>query len=84
VLSKTGRPIKGFTALMSALNRKQLPLCPEHHSEFEKGTFSDLDADYCEQLLNTKIPDGDKLRSVFTTGTFTTPVSPAPPGDAYI
>ena len=78
VLSKTGGRLRGFTALMSALNRKQLPLCPEHHSQFEKGVISDLDAQYCKQLLGTKIPDGDKLRSVFTTGPFT---SPCPPGD---
>ncbi len=45
VLNKTGRRLKDFTAL----NRKQPPLCPEHHSQFEKGIFSDLDVEYVEQ-----------------------------------
>lgn len=71
ILGKTGRRLKGFPALMSALNRKQLPLCPEHHHQFEKGTFSEIDTEYVQELLRTKIPDGDKLRSVFTTGSFT-------------
>jgi hypothetical protein len=70
VISRSGKRIKGLAAIMSAMNRKQLPLCPKHHSLFEQGIYSDLDAHYCKQLLLTNIPDGDKLRSAFDTGSY--------------
>ena len=73
VVSATGRRLKSLGAIMSAINRKQLPLCKKHHLEFEKGDYSHLDGDYLADLLKSKIPDADKLRSAFAEGIYTRP-----------
>jgi len=67
IVNKHGRRIQGFAALLSAINRKQLPLCSKHHSEFEKGNFSNLDRVFLKNLYNTEIPDNEHLRKVFGT-----------------
>lgn len=70
VLNRFGRRIKGSKALFSAMNRKQLPLCKMHHLLFEQGEFYDLDASFLNPIYNTKIPENDALRQVFTTGQY--------------
>lgn len=70
VIGRTGKRIKGLAAVMSPMNRKQLPLCPKHHTLFEQGVYSDLDPEYCKRLLLTTIPEGERLRSVFDTGAY--------------
>jgi len=68
VLNRAGRRVKGSTALLSAMNRKQLPLCSMHHILFERGEFSDLDTTFLNKIYNTKIPDNTVPRQVFTKG----------------
>ena len=55
---------------MSAISRKQLPLCKKHHLEFEKGKYSRLDSGYLGQILEGNIPDANKLKDAFTQGTY--------------
>ena len=71
ITNKSGRKIQGLAALLSAMNRKQLPLCSKHHLEFEKGNFSDLDKEFLKNIYNTEVPDNEQLYKVFTTGEFT-------------
>ena len=68
VRNRAGGRVKGNIALLSAMNRKQLPLCTMHHILFERGEFSDLDTTFLEKIYNTKIPDNTILRQVFTKG----------------
>jgi retron-type reverse transcriptase len=67
IVNKHGRRIQGFSALLSAINRKQLPLCTKHHLEFEKGNFSNLDRVFLKNLYNIEVPDNEYLRKVFGT-----------------
>lgn len=68
VVNLQGRRVTGKSALLSALNRKQLPLCKKHHLEFEKGNFSKLDTEFLKEIYVTKIPDNEKLYEVFSRG----------------
>lgn len=70
VLNRSGRRIKGNKALLSAISRKQLPLCKMHHLLFERGEFSNLDASFLNPIYNTKIPENNILRQVFMTGQY--------------
>lgn len=70
ILNKDGRRISGRTAMLSAIGRKQIPLCPEHHLLFEKGTYSTLDADYLKTLYNRSTPDTEKLKKAFLHGAY--------------
>lgn len=74
VMSTSGRRVKGLGALMSAANRKQLPLCKKHHLEFEKGEYSTIDGTYLKELMNTQVPDSERLRNAFTHGSYLKPV----------
>lgn len=58
--------------MLSAMRRKQLPLCKHHHLEFEKGIFSTIDENFTQNLLKTKIPDHKELRNRFTKGVYDT------------
>ena len=73
VLSKSGRRVTGLGALMSAVRRKQLPLCTEHHAQFEKGVYSELEPAMLEELYRTEIPDAEVLREAFARGTYPKP-----------
>jgi hypothetical protein len=55
VVDRKGRRVKGLPAILTMLNRKQLPLCRKHHLEFEKGIFSNLDTDKLKSVLG-KVP----------------------------
>ena len=70
ILDRSGRRIKGSQALLSAINRKQLPLCKMHHMLFEQGEFHDLDASFLNPIYNTRLPENKVLRQVFTTGQY--------------
>jgi len=70
VLNKKGKRVKGLPAILTAINRKQLPLCKKHHLEFETGKYSVLDDKYMSSLYNTKIPDSKTLNSVLRFGSY--------------
>jgi hypothetical protein len=65
ISNSQNRRISGRTALLSAINRKQLPLCSLHHREFEKGNFSDLDVHFLHEIYKTNIPDNETLKKIF-------------------
>ena len=69
-VNEKGRRIRGMAAFISAMRRKQMPLCKKHHLEFEAGKLSELDVDYLKHLLNTNIPDGPALKEAFAKGRF--------------
>lgn len=52
ILDKNNKPVKGIAAILSAINRKQLPLCKKHHLEFEKGIYSPLNESWLNIILN--------------------------------
>jgi hypothetical protein len=54
VLDRKGCRVSGIQAIMTSIRRKQLPLCKAHHSEFEKGIFSELDYNKLNNVLNKK------------------------------
>jgi hypothetical protein len=55
VIDRKGKRVKGLPAILTMLNRKQLPLCRKHHLEFEKGIFSNLDTGKLKSILG-KVP----------------------------
>jgi hypothetical protein len=42
VVNKHGRRVQGLSALLSSMNRKQLPLCSHHHLELNEVTSRTL------------------------------------------
>jgi hypothetical protein len=70
VINRHGRKVKGITAMLSCINRKQIPLCPKHHLEFEKGLFSEVDTDFLGNLYNRHVPDSDILQQAFNHGIY--------------
>ncbi len=52
VLDRKGKRVKGLPAVLTALNRKQLPLCHEHHLDFEMGRYHPLDYSKLSTVLN--------------------------------
>ena len=55
VLNIKGDRVRNLAAVMTSINRKQLPLCRKHHLEFEAGKFSPLDYSKLSSVLG-KIP----------------------------
>jgi len=70
VINRKGKRVKGLAAVLTAMNRKQLPLCRKHHLEFETGKYSPLDNKYLSSLYNTKIPDSKTLNAVLRFGSY--------------
>jgi hypothetical protein len=70
VINRKGKRVKGLAAILTANNRKQLPLCKKHHREFDSGKYSPLDTEYLSSFYNRSIPDSKTLRSVFNTGSY--------------
>jgi retron-type reverse transcriptase len=69
ILNKDGRRVRGRTAMLSSIKRKQMPLCREHHLQFEKGKYSPLDVDYLKSLYNLKNMPGSKaLENIYLHG----------------
>jgi hypothetical protein len=53
ILDKYGRRVKGSAAVLSSINRKQVPLCPKHHLEMEKNrNFANLDYNKLARVMN--------------------------------
>ena len=52
VLDRKGRQVKGLPAVLTFINRKQLPLCHEHHLDFEAGKYHPLDYSKLNSVLN--------------------------------
>jgi len=71
VLNMKGERVKGLAAVMTTLNRKQLPLCSKHHLEFEAGRFSPLDYSKLTSILGKipKLKDSD-FESIFNGNDF--------------
>lgn len=55
VIDRKGKRVEGLPGILTMLNRKQLPLYREHHLEFEKGIFSNLDTGKFKSILG-KVP----------------------------
>lgn len=52
VFTSNNKRLYGMSAILSAVNRKQLPLCSLHHLEFEVGKYSPLDVHYFKKVYN--------------------------------
>jgi hypothetical protein len=52
VLTSNNKRLSGISAILSAVNRKQIPLCSRHHLEFEVGKYSSLDVDFLKKIYN--------------------------------
>ena len=52
VFSSNNKRLYGLAATLSAVNRKQIPLCACHHLEFETGKYSPLDMDLFKKIYN--------------------------------
>jgi hypothetical protein len=50
VLTSNNKRLSGIGAILSAVNRKQIPLCSFHHLEFEIGNYSPLDTDFLSKV----------------------------------
>lgn len=66
VLDGTGRRVVGFPAVMTAIQRKQIPLCRMHHREFEKGVYSEIDIEYMSKAF--KSGKVENLEAIMKTG----------------
>lgn len=51
VVTSNNKRLSGISAILSAVNRKQIPLCSRHHMEFETGNYSPLDV-YLKKTYN--------------------------------
>lgn len=69
-INRKNKRVKGLAAVLTAMNRKQLPLCRKHHFEFETGKYSTLDNKYLSSLYNTKIPDSKTLNVILRFGNY--------------
>lgn len=72
VLSRDGKRITGLAAVLSSLNRKQIPLCQKHHLDFEAGRFHPLDYSKISSVLNrssttfkTAMPKDGDFKPIF-------------------
>jgi len=52
VLTSNNKRLYGISAVLSAVNRKQIPLCSLHHLEFEAGEYSSLDKEFFKKVYN--------------------------------
>lgn len=52
VLTSNNKRLSGISAILSAISRKQIPLCSRHHLEFETGNYSPLDVVFFKKIYN--------------------------------
>jgi hypothetical protein len=45
-LTPNNKRLSGISAILSAVNRKQISVCPCHHLEFEVGKYSPLNVGF--------------------------------------
>ena len=69
VLDLKGNRVKGIAAILTASNRKQIPLCRQHHLEFESGKFTKLDRSFLKEIYNTPIYHNQILQELYEKGT---------------
>jgi Type II intron maturase len=69
ILDFKGNSVRGITAILSASNRKQLPLCRQHYVEFESGQFTKMNSLFLKKIYNTSIFDNQILEKLFNDGT---------------
>ncbi len=55
-MNAKGRRITGTNAFLSAVNRKQIPLCKHHYVELGNNILSPLDTIYLSNKLNIALP----------------------------
>lgn len=77
VLNLKGERVKGLAAILTTLNRKQIPLCHKHHLEFESGKFSPLDYNKLNVVLgNIPKPKNSDFKPIFDGKPFILEKSP--------
>ena len=52
ILNANNKRLYGLSAILSAVNCKQIPLCLLHHLEFEAGEYSSLDKEFLKKVYN--------------------------------
>lgn len=73
VLDIKGKRVTGLAAVLTSINRKQIPLCRKHHLEFESGVFSPLDYSKLNKvLLNIPKPKLGDFKPIFDGEDYTT------------
>jgi hypothetical protein len=66
VLNLKGDRGKGLAAILTTLNRKQIPLCHKHHLEFESGKFPPLDYNKLNVVFgNIPKPKNSDFKPIF-------------------
>lgn len=68
VLDVKGNRVKGIAAILTASNRKQIPLCRQHHLEFESGKFTKLNRSFLKEIYNTPIYHNQILQELYENG----------------
>lgn len=68
VIDLKGNRVKGIAAILTASNRKQIPLCRQHHIEFESGKFAKLDRTFLKEIYNTPIYHNQILQELYEKG----------------
>jgi hypothetical protein len=68
ILNDKGRRVTGTSTVLSAMNRQQLPLCRDHHLDFEKGVYHELDTTYLKGAFSTKVLDSVVAEQLFKGG----------------
>lgn len=63
-----GARVKGLAAILTVLNRKQIPFCQQHHYAFEVGKFLKLDRLFLKEIYNTPIFDDSILQELYEKG----------------
>ena len=51
-LTSNNKRLFGISAILSVVNRKQIPLCSFHHLKFETGNYNSLDIDLFKKIYN--------------------------------
>lgn len=52
ILTSNNKRLSGISAILSSINRKQIPFCSLHHLEFETGNHSRLDTPFLTKIYN--------------------------------
>jgi hypothetical protein len=66
VVGRKGAQVSGLVAILTMINRKQIPLCGEHFIKFESGIFSPLDYSKLNRILwNIPKPKNKNFKPIF-------------------
>jgi Type II intron maturase len=73
ILDMKNNRVTGLAAVLTSINRKQIPLCCKHHLEFELGVFFPLDFSKLNKvLLNIPKPKLGDFKPIFDGEDYTT------------